>query len=182
MVVGDRGRIRYTPAPSDGYFYIDNPARSMDWLGRLGQAAASHVHVRVIDRHGFPISGVQVMGHSGGRAVSGTTNGDGFIILPFEGDPVGTEVSLAVPLPEGQASRNVRTGPHESGQVELFQSIVAVPKPILKLTEGIGLLASVALSALGLSMKPGRTQEFLVGAGSGLFGVSAFSTLYRHVH
>ena len=157
-----------------GRFWIERPVPP---LGEL--AGGSQIHIRAIDRNGSPLPGtrVTVQGILDGSWVS---NGDGIVVIPLT-DASGTPHTVQVALPEGIATRDVSTVSPISGQVELFQSIVEMPKPLILLGEGISLLAGILLVAGGLSAKSSRGSSIATGLGTSLVGLGSFSFTYRHL-
>lgn len=149
---------------------------------RMGQAESSHVHVRAIDKEGRPMSGipVRVTTPSGVTLPAVQTNGNGWAIISM-GVPDGTPVRLAVDLPEGTAGRTVNTVLHASGQVELFQSVEILPQSLVTAAEAVGFGLGLVLAVAGLHIKDRGAQEVVVGLGSGVFAVSGFSLIFRHL-
>lgn len=183
MVAPDR---HFRSVPSDGYYFIDNPADGMSGIRGLGGRTADMIPtiaIMVIDRRGYPISGARVQADdSGPNGQEQRTDSDGSAIFQFNHHPsIGSSVQVTVDLPEGQVERMVRTELGGSVGVEVFRSIMVAPLPLVTLPEGIGFLAGLALALSGLYMKPTRTQEIIMGAGSGILGTAAFTTIYRHV-
>lgn len=167
----------WDPPVLSGSYWIERPA-----IRGLGAAMeGSQIHIRAIDRSGAPLKDTKVTvraGEFGDRVW--TSNGDGVVVDTLNA-PVGTPVVVDVELPEGIARRQIATVLPTSGAVELFQSVVQVPKPFVLLGEGISLLAGGLLIAAGLSAKNARGSSVATGIGTSLVGLGSFSFTYRHL-
>lgn len=149
----------------------------------LGQPPGySHVHVRVIDRSGHPLSGVKLRVSTFENKVvgEGETNGDGFAIIEAQA-PMFTRVNLSADLPEGTGARQVETTFHASGRVEVFQSVTTKSEPVLTLAEALSFGAGILLTGYGLSLKDGKAEEVMIGLGTGFAAISGFSLIFRHL-
>jgi len=151
---------------------------------RVGQSASSYVHVRAIDKEGRSISDTNVFLFKPGEGAASErmkTNGGGWAIVPARGFEVGSQVELAVELPEGTAYRKAETGTYSSGHVEVFQSVTTLPESVLTIAEAVGFGLGITVTAVGLYLRNRGAQEVVVGLGSGLFAVSGFSMVFRHL-
>jgi type IV secretory pathway protease TraF len=158
--------------------------RRIRGLGVLGQSASSYVHVRAIDKEGKPITDTLVFLFRPGTVAAEErvrTNGGGWAIIPARGFPVGSPAELAVELPEGTARRATETRQYASGHVEVFQSVTTLPELIVTAAEAVGFGLGLVLSIAGLHVKDHGAQKLVVGLGSGVFAVSGFSLIFRHL-
>jgi len=151
------------------------PSSELGYSPALGQA--SYVRARVVDNTGKPMPGVTVRIDTPVGNVTAVTDKDGNVVLTPPLVPY-SPVGVVAMLPEGAAVIETKTQITPMvGEVVVFQSLQAAPKPIVDPEEavlgGLGLLSLLS----GIVFKvPG-----LAWAGGGAMAISGGHVLYRQL-
>jgi len=145
-------------------------------MSQLGQAPTAHpFNVQALDRHGNPMSGIEITLIGRGQRFNAVTDVDGIARFDLPVDVAASGVQVIAHLPEGSPYQSADAS---GAPMMVFRSTSVIERPKVTPTEVVVGLGGITALIAGFLTR-GDLGKGLISVGSLGAGISLYSVLTR---